>query len=78
MSDFCGYYRNAMCVWGGDGADAVCGFDVPERNRTAEMKATPCQRERMENRLQAAEQERTDALAAKADHDRKAALEDGP
>ena len=75
MSDFCGCYRNGMCVWGGDGDDAVCGFDVPERNRTAAMKATPCQRER---RATLAEQERIDALAAKADHDRKAALEDGP
>lgn len=47
----CPHYKNNMCLWGGDGADAVCGYDVPERNRTTEMKAEPCQKLRMERKL---------------------------
>ena len=50
MTD-CPHYKNNMCLWGGDGDDAVCGYDVPERCRTTEMKAEPCQKVRREAKM---------------------------
>ena len=50
MTD-CPHYKNHMCLWGGDGDDAVCGYDIPAHVATTpEEKAEPCQKKRYEEK----------------------------